>query len=174
MNLGNILSQSQGVPIIEWPIQFHFTKPAQKEQVLISAFLLPVSEADRARSRNEALQFLKTNATSPFYRIFQAEKEEAEERRGSYQEPFEIPERDLNLELQYKFISYSLYTKEENGSLAKLIRTEADYVLFREGVILRVLEFMYERYNSLIDQEYPETLPPKKRKDLEDEALKKS
>jgi hypothetical protein len=172
MNLGAILAQSPGIPIIDWPVEFHFTKPGTKEQVLISAFLLPVSEAERARSRNEALHFLKTNAASPFYRVFQEEKEAEGQRRG-YKEPFEIPKADFNLEQEYKFMSYALYTKDENGSLSKLIKNDADYTLFREGIVLSVLEYLYVRHNALIEQEYPEILPQKTKQELEEDALKK-
>jgi hypothetical protein len=71
-------------------------------------------------------------------------------------------------------MSYALYTKDESGNLQKLVKNEADYALFREGVILAVLEYLYDRHNALIEQEYPETLPPKAKKELEEDALKKS
>lgn len=174
MNLGGLLSQSQSIPIIDWPVTFHFAKPGQKERIIIDAFILPVSEADRARSRFEALQFLKTSPSSPFYKIFQKEEEESQNKRGGFKSSFEIPVNEISLEQQYKFLAYALYTKDEAGNLGRLVKNEADYTLFREGIIFRVLDMLYERYNELIDQEYPETLSKEKQKELEEEALKKS
>ena len=174
MNLGSILAQSEAIPIIEWPVEFHFMKPGQKERIRIQAFLFPVSEADRARSRIEALQFLKTSPSSPFYKIFQKEEEDTKNRRGFSKDAFEIPEEEMNVEKQYKFISYALYVKDEAGNIGRLVKNESDYVIFREGLVVRVLGYIYQRYNELIDQEYPEILGPEDIKSLEEEALKKS
>lgn len=164
MKLGNILSQNPGIPIIEWPVEFHIIKDTgggQKERIRIEAYLQPVSESDRLRSASEALHFLRTNPNSPF---FKKVKEEPS---------FEIPEAELFLEQGHRFLMYALYSKDESGALERLITNEGDYQLFRAGCIRKVIDFLFVKYAELIKQEYPETITPEEQQELEEEAAKK-
>ena len=167
MKLGNILSHTPGIPIIEWPVEFHIMKMTgngndQKERIRVEAYLQPVSESDRLRSASEALHFLRTNPNSPFAKKVK-----------ELGDAFEIPEDELSLEKGYRFLMYALYSKDENGSLERLISSEIDYQLFRNGVIRKVIDFLFGKYSELIQQEYPETITPEEQQELEEEAEKK-
>ncbi len=163
MKLGNILTQNPGVPIIEWPVEFHLIKETggQKERIRIEAYLQPVSESERLKSASEAVQFLRTNPNSPFFKKLKEDPS------------FEIPEDTLSLERSYRFLMYALYSKEDSGVLERLITNDGDYQLFRAGCIRKVIDLLFVRYSELIEQEYPETLLAEQEQELEEEAAKK-
>lgn len=168
MQLGNILNLDPGVPVVSSPVEFSFLKYSTEgpKRVRIKAQLLPVSEADRQKSKAEALKFLFTDPNSSYREIPEDPKEKQKDRS----KPLAPPKDAIVSEELYKLIAYALYDEEDP---TKRLVAPHEYPLFRAGLVMAQVEWLVKEYHQLIDDEYPETLPPEEHQALVNEAAKK-
>lgn len=164
MQLGNILNLDPGVPVVSVPVEFSFLKysPEGPRRVRIKAQLLPVPEAERQKSKAEALKFLLTDPGSPYREV----PPESKDKGKSLPPPRDV----LHSEEVYKLMAYALYDEEDPS---KRLVAPHEYPLFRAGLVMEQVEWLFQQYRKLIEDEYPELLSPEEHQALVSEAIKK-
>lgn len=152
MQLGSILDDGDGEPLVGRAVEFRIKKQTGKgpRLVRVKARLLPVGEAERQQSKRDAVTYLRSTAGSPYRRI-----------EGEPEPP--IPGDVLGEERSYQLLKYALRDVDDS-SVAFL--AAADYERFRQGVTVEQVNWLGREYDALIEEQYPETLTPERRKQL--------
>ena len=152
MQLGAILDAGDGEPLVGRPVEFRIKKQTAKgpRVMRVKAVLLPVGEADRQQSKRDALTYLRTTAGSSYRKV-----------EGEPEPP--IPGDVLGEERSYQLLRYALHDADDPS--VRLLGP-ADYERFRQGLTVEQVNWLGREYDALIEEQYPETLTPERRKQL--------
>lgn len=155
MQLGAILDAGDDEPLLGRDVEFRIKKQTGKGQrlVRVKARLLPVGEADRQQSKRDALVYLRTAAGSP-YRKPEKPKDGPEAA---------IPADVLGEERSYQLLKYALHDADDTS--VRFVGA-ADYERFRQGLTVEQVNWLHREYEALIEEQYPETLTPERRREL--------
>lgn len=156
MQLGSILTASPGEPCATCEVEFYLMRRTGtgRQRHRVKAVLLPVSEADRAQAKRDAVSYLRT---LPQY----------SDRDGMLPP---IPSDVVEQEALYKFLCAALHDADD--PVVKFVGS-ADYSLFRDGVVMEQVIWLDGVYKKFIADEYPEIGAAAALPDLEEQAAKK-
>lgn len=164
MQLGDLLRKEPGAPCVRHAVEFHVLHQVEgvEHKTKASAVFVPVPDSLQAQARERARTFLQLQDNDPDspYRWKDADTPGAP-----------IPEAILENEENLVFLSWALRDKDK---ITRPFCEERDYAIFRRALVPRQVAYLLEEYRKFLDEEYPETLPPKAKEELEEETEGKS
>lgn len=151
MQLGSILSNDLGVPVVGRDVEFHLLRPkgieGKQTRVRVKATLLFVPEHDRRQAKRAAAEAIAREYGDKA-----------------------VPEDERRNEEQIHFLAQALH--DSDNLSAKFVGNSLDQ--FKAGLVPAVTNWLMLEYLDFIKSEYPECIDPEERRRLEAEAEKNS